>query len=202
MTAEEIVEQLLKLNKRVKAPWIVITGGNPALHDLSTLVDLLHEHGWLVSVETQGSKWRDWLRDIDRLCLSPKPPSANVKYQFQVVQRFFNEALEARASGERDYHWLFLKIPIFDLKDLEWVVKVRKQLSDAILYLSAGNDASRSVGAPTRRDLREIGEIRRDLLIRARKLIERTYAFPELCSSDVFIQTQFHVLLWGNEKGR
>lgn len=202
MTAEEIVGQLLKLNKRVKAPWIVITGGNPALHDLSTLIDLLHEHGWLVSVETQGSKWRKWLLDVDRLCLSPKPPSANVKYQFNVVQRFFNEALEARASGERDYHWLFIKIPIFDLKDLEWAVKVRKQLSDAILYLSAGNDASRSVGSPTRIDTRDLTEIRRDLLNRTRKLVERVYAFPELLTHDVFVQTQYHVLLWGNEKGR
>lgn len=202
MASEDIIEQLLALDKRVKAPWIVLTGGNPALHDLSTLVADLQHHGWLVSVETQGSKWREWFKDVDRLCLSPKPPSAHVKYQFQVVQRFFDEALHARSSGERDYHWLFVKIPIFDLKDLEWAVKVRKQLSDAILFLSAGNDASRSVGSPHRIDNRDLLEIRRDLLNRAKKLIERAYAFPELCASDVFVQTQFHVLLWGNEKGR
>lgn len=184
------------------APWVIITGGNPALHDLEPLVDKLHENDMLVAVETQGSKWREWMRKVDRLCLSPKPPSAHVKYNFATVQRFFNEGLEARQDEERGYEWLFIKIPIFDEKDLAWAVKVRKQLPDAMLFLSAGNDASRSVGSPNRIDNRDLNEIRRDLLTRSRILTERVLKVPELNRPDVLVQTQYHVLLWGNEKGR
>jgi 7-carboxy-7-deazaguanine synthase len=135
MGVQEIVDDL---KARGPAPWVILTGGNPALHDLITLIDALHAEGYLVAVETQGSKWRNWLRQVDRLCLSPKPPSAMQKYDFTVVQQFFNEALEIRASANKPYEWMFVKIPIFDTPDLEWVVKIRKQLSDAILYLSAG----------------------------------------------------------------
>lgn len=199
MNAKEIVEQLGEFSH---APWIVISGGNPALHDLTDLIDKLHENDWLVAVETQGSKWREWMRSVDRLCVSPKPPSAHQKYDFATVQRFFNEGMEARLSEDRGYEWMFIKIPIFDEKDLKWAAKVRKQLSDAILFLSAGNDASRSVGSPQRRDMRDLNEIRSDLLNRSRVLTERVLQFPELCASDVVIQTQYHVLLWGNEKAR
>lgn len=200
MGAKEICEALGKLEGH--APWIIITGGNPALHDLGPLVDKLHENDWLVAVETQGSKWREWMRKVDRLCLSPKPPSAHQKYNWGIVQRFFNEGLEARDDEDRPYEWLFIKIPIFDEKDLKFAVKVRKQLSNALLYLSAGNDASRSVGSPNRIDNRDLNEIRGDLLNRSRRLTERVFKVPELCDPSVLVQTQYHVLLWGNEKGR
>lgn len=200
MGPKDILEELGKLEGW--APWIVITGGNPALHDLEPLIDKLHENDLLVAVETQGSKWREWMRKVDRLCLSPKPPSAHQKYNWATVQRFFNEGLEARLTEERGYEWMFIKIPIFDEKDLRWAVKVRKQLSDAMMFLSAGNDASRTVGAPDRIDNRDLGEIQRDLLMRSRVLTERAFKIPELNRPDVLVQTQYHVLLWGNEKGR
>lgn len=204
MDADEIVRILNDLTgpESWQPPWVVLTGGNPALHDLSSLVEALHGAGYLIAVETQGSKWREWMRAVDRLCVSPKPPSANQKYDFAVVQRFFNEGLEARTSGERPYEWLFIKIPIFDEKDLQWAVKVRRQLDNALLYLSVGNDAGRTVGSPTRVDYRNLREIRNDLLNRSARLVERVYNYPELCAPDVLIQSQYHVLLWGNEKGR
>lgn len=204
MDAEEIIRELDALTgpEPWQPPWVVITGGNPALHDLSTLIEALHGAGYLVAVETQGSKWRDWMRGVDRLCVSPKPPSANQKYEFASVQRFFNQALGARSGEGRGFEWLFIKIPIFDDKDLQWAVKVRRQLSDALMYLSVGNDAGRTVGSPTRVDDRNIAEIRNDLLNRSARLVEKVYAHAELCTPSVLIQSQYHVLLWGNEKGR
>lgn len=203
MGASEISDKLRSLDLATGCiPWVVLTGGNPALHDLTDLVDELHEDGFLVAVETQGSKWREWMRGVDRLCVSPKPPSAMQKYNFASVQRFFNEGMEARATGEKPYEWLFIKIPIFDEKDLQWAVKVRKQLSNALLFLSAGNDASRTVGNPQRRDNRSLDEVRSDLLRRSKILTERVLKTPELCAPDVMVQSQYHVLLWGNEKER
>jgi 7-carboxy-7-deazaguanine synthase len=199
MDAEEIVSRLPSLGP---APWVVLTGGNPALHDLSTLVDRLQARGYLVAVETQGSRWREWLRDVDRLCVSPKPPSAKQDYSWQAVAKFLEEGLKARALGEREYEWLFIKIPIFTKADLDWATTVRAQLSDAILYLSAGNDAGRTVGHPRRKDKRKLAGIRRDLLAKYTWLVNEVFKRPELCTPDVVVQAQAHVLLWGNQAGR
>lgn len=190
------------LNTRTPAPWVVLTGGNPALHDLTELVKQLQARGTMVAVETQGTRWREWMRNVDRLCVSPKPPSAKQKYDFAVVQRFLEEGLRARAHGERDYEWLFLKVPVFSSEDLDWCEKLRSQLSDALLYLSAGNDAGRTVGNPDRVDSRTLAEVRRDLCDRYLWLIEEVFKRPALCSSDVITQMQSHVLAWGNEPGR
>lgn len=205
MDAGTILGQLETLNYKtgpIEAPWIVLTGGNPALHDLTELVSMLQARGWLVAVETQGSRWRDWMQDVDRLCVSPKPPSAKQDYDFVHVQRFLEAGLRARAHGERPYEWLFLKVPIFDDADLDWAEKLRGQLSDAILYLSAGNDAGRTVGHPRRHDTRRLAGIRRDLLERSRWLVDEVFKRPALCSQDVVVQSQYHVLLWGNVPGR
>lgn len=200
MDAGQIVYELSQLDTR--APWVVLSGGNPALHDLQELVDALHDQDILVAVETQGSRWRDWMAHVDRLCVSPKPPSAKQEYDFVHVQRFLEAGLKARAIGEREYEWLFIKIPIFNKHDLDWAEKVRAQLSDAILYLSAGNDAGRTVGHPRRRDTRRLAGVRRDLLERSRWLVDEVFKRPALCTQDVVVQSQYHVLLWGNEPGR
>src|SRR6478752_6895841 len=42
------------------------------------LVDILHESGYEVAVETQGSRWREWLGGVDRLVVSPKGPSSGM----------------------------------------------------------------------------------------------------------------------------
>lgn len=202
MDANRILAELDRLALDADTPWIVLTGGNPALHDLSSLVEALHEEGYLVAVETQGSKWREWMANLDRVCVSPKPPSAKQDYDFQIVQRFLEEGLHARAQGERDYQWLFLKVPIFDEKDLDWVEGLRAQCSDALLYLSAGNDAGRTVGNPKRKDSRSLNEVRQDLLERSLWLVESVQQRPALMTHDVIVQSQYHVLLWGNEQGR
>lgn len=207
LTAGTIVNRLgdLELDGPLHrpAPWIILTGGNPALHDLSSLVDALHDVGYLVAVETQGSRWRDWMFDVDRLCVSPKPPSAKEdKSRMAPLGRFLDEALHARAVGSRDYHWMFLKVVVFDELDLDYAELIRRQLSDAPLYLSAGNDAGRTVGQPERHDTRRKAGVRRDLFDKALWLTEEVFKRPVLCAPDVFVQAQLHVALWGNEIGR
>jgi 7-carboxy-7-deazaguanine synthase len=199
MSADDICKELSLLGTKV--PWIILTGGNPALHDLQELVDKLHEYGLLVAVETQGSRWREWMRDVDRLCVSPKPPSAKQEYDWVNVQRFLEEGMGARALENKDYEWLFLKIVIFDEEDLDWAANVRTQLSDALLYLSTGNDAGRTVGNPTRKDDRAKTEVQLDLIDKSLWLVEEVFKRPELCQADVIVQSQYHVLLWGNELG-
>src|SRR3954451_15031820 len=58
--------------------WVTVSGGNPALHEFGDCVALLQERGFRVAAETQGSLWRDWLSALDRLTISPKPPSSGM----------------------------------------------------------------------------------------------------------------------------
>lgn len=205
MTATGIRYELMKLDEttvRERAPWVVLTGGNPALHDLLTLVDELHAYDFLVAVETQGSRWREWMRDVDRLCVSPKPPSAKEpKSSHDQLARFMDEALRAKIDGSKPYEWLFLKVVIFEEEDLDYAEHVRAQLSDAPLFLSAGNDAGQTVGAPDRKDTRGIARVRADLLDRTAWLADQVFKRPALSVPDVFVQCQLHTAMWGNGRG-
>ena len=53
-----------------QAEFVVVTGGEPAIHDLSTLCDLLHEHGKQVHLETSGAF--SIRGQFDWITLSPK----------------------------------------------------------------------------------------------------------------------------------
>src|SRR5699024_4026471 len=75
MTAEEIWNQLQELGKDCFSH-VTISGGNPLLlAPLGELVQLLHSHNIRIGVETQGSRWQEWLAEVDDITLSPKPPS-------------------------------------------------------------------------------------------------------------------------------
>ena len=142
------------------------------------------------------------MSDVDRLCVSPKPPSSGQKYEWSEVQKFLTAGLLAKTGGVKGYEWMFLKIVIFNEGDLDFAEMVRRQLSDALLYLSTGNDSGRTVGNPDRQDPRDTEQIRSDLLTSSKWLVEQVFERPKLCTPDVIIQSQYHVLLWGNQKGR
>jgi organic radical activating enzyme len=52
--------------------WCVLTGGEPALQVDSELIDALHEDGWSVAVETNGTVESDAIHRCDHVCVSPK----------------------------------------------------------------------------------------------------------------------------------
>lgn len=62
----KIVENALRHPSR----FIVITGGEPALYDLTALVRLLKNEGFYVAVETSGAYLLKG--EVDWICLSPK----------------------------------------------------------------------------------------------------------------------------------
>lgn len=209
MTALQIVEELDAIETHQgNAPWIILTGGNPALLDLTELIEKLHDMEWLVAVETQGSRWRDWMWNLDRVCVSPKPPSAfaglkpmpTPDQRNEQLHHFLEKGLQARA--ERSHEWLFVKVVVFNDEDLNYAELLRHQLSDALLYISTGNDAGRTVGQPERTDDRTLDAVRRDLLDKTLWLTQEVFKRPALCASNVIVQSQQHVLLWGNELGR
>ncbi len=53
-------------------PWVVITGGEPALQLDDELLDVLRARGFRIAVESNGTKRTDALLKVDHLCVSPK----------------------------------------------------------------------------------------------------------------------------------
>lgn len=71
-SAEELAIHLLKLwpaNSK-QHPFVVWTGGEPLLQVDQTLVDIFHQSGFEIAIETNGTK--DAPEGIDWICVSPK----------------------------------------------------------------------------------------------------------------------------------
>lgn len=87
----EIVNEVLKSGAKM----CVVTGGEPMIHDLSLLTQMLHQHQVKVNLETSGAypisgEW-DWI------CVSPKrfklplPESLKVASELKVVINHAND---------------------------------------------------------------------------------------------------------------
>ena len=108
------IDSLVAEVKNTPAKLVVITGGEPLLHNLTTLTQKLQEHGLETNIETSGSSplsgsW-NWL------CLSPK----KFKAPLPEVLPLANE----------------LKIIVFNKSDFKWAEEFAAQVSaECRLYL-------------------------------------------------------------------
>jgi 7-carboxy-7-deazaguanine synthase len=161
---------------------VVLTGGNPALHELGSLVDALHVAGYEVAVETQGSVWRDWLGLVDFVVVSPKPPSSGMTRNTEDVNEFLARAAAASKPN------VTLKVVIFDANDLEWAVAQFEGMPRLRTTLSAGTD----VGFPEAETLARLRE-------RYAWLCESVARRVELRTARVL--PQLHVVAWGIARG-
>ena len=70
-SAEELTEKIKSLlPDNSLTPFVVLTGGEPALQVDEILVDTLHNHGFEIAIETNGTKLLP--EGIDWICMSPK----------------------------------------------------------------------------------------------------------------------------------
>lgn len=178
------------------SPLVILTGGNPVLHDLKNLVSRLKRR-FFVSVETQGTMYKPWVEDVDRLCVSPKPPSSGMEFDLDKLDRFCDLITE---NSHRSLNWGFLKIVVFDLTDLKWAKKIHYEYPSIPMYLSAGNNPGPTISTPDKQDTRQIAQVRNDLLDKSKWLV--TEVLRDSALRNVVVQSQYHVLLWGNELGR
>jgi 7-carboxy-7-deazaguanine synthase len=108
------IETLTKMVAATPAKLVVITGGEPLMHDLKNLTTALKDSGFETNIETSGSHplsgtW-DWI------CLSPK----KFKAPLPEVVPFANE----------------LKVVIFNKSDFDWAEKYAALVSrNCKLYL-------------------------------------------------------------------
>lgn len=171
---------------------VILSGGNPALHQLGWLVTLLQQRGMDVAVETQGSMWRDWLADVDRLVVSPKPPSSGMAAKTaEQLPAFMAKATTLLGNPGA----LALKVVIDDDEDLRWAREIAKVYEDVPLYLSVCTpylDSGKPVHADDRITQADITE-------RLGLLYEAVARDPLLSTARVL--PQLHVLAWGTRQG-
>ncbi|MFK4300387.1 7-carboxy-7-deazaguanine synthase [Paenibacillus sp. RC254] len=197
---------------------VTLSGGNPALlPQLGELITLLRSQGIATAVETQGSRWQEWLYDIDEVTLSPKPPSSGMSTHWDVlddiVARLSNRKItDWKAAGEpssasnfstatctkeatnesvRCYHGACsLKVVIFDDIDLAYARTVHERYPHVPLFLQTGNPDVNTENT---------GQIAESLLHRYEWLIDRVMDDSRL--NDVRVLPQLHALVWGNKRG-
>jgi 7-carboxy-7-deazaguanine synthase len=107
-------EELKNIAAEYPGDLVVITGGEPAMYDLTALVDALHSIGKYVAIETSGTS--KLAGNVDWYTFSPK------KFKAPVEEAYM------KASE--------LKIVIFHKSDLAWAEDhSRKVNENCVLYL-------------------------------------------------------------------
>jgi len=188
MTPPAIFSEVLRLSGG-RPILVTLSGGNPALQPLESLIDLGHAHGFTFALETQGSLARPWFAKLDHLVLSPKPPSSGMKTNW----RRLRECLEC--AGPQTH--VMLKVVVFDEADYQYARQMGATFPDVPLYLQAGNHTppgdtpAGAAGAPPEPDVP-------GLLARLSWLGQRVIADGW---NEVTVLPQLHVLLAGNARG-
>ena len=107
---EEIVAKAAQHTGRL----VVITGGEPLMHNLDYLTECLHKEGFTINIETSGA--HPLSGDLDWICLSPK------KFK-KPLPEFFDKAHE-------------LKIIVYNKNDFAWAESYAKEMNEHCkLYL-------------------------------------------------------------------
>lgn len=194
LTQHQIAEQFLEFYKPGSTKWITFSGGNPCIHDLSFLVGLLKQEGFLIAVETQGTKCPSWLKEVDLITVSPKGPGMGEVLEIDVLDEFMNELRYAEP-------FLNMKVVIFDQRDLEVAKQLIERYEDYIrpesrFFLSLGNTAPPYVDGTSDID----PHLHREMMItNYLNLWVDIQNDPWLCR--VRFLPQWHVFCWGNAKG-
>jgi 7-carboxy-7-deazaguanine synthase len=101
------IKVLIDIVKKTPAKLVVITGGEPLMHNLDAFTTLLHQQGLQTNIETSGA--HPLSGDWNWICLSPKKFKAPLPQILPVA----NE----------------LKIIIFNASDFAWAEKYAAQVS-------------------------------------------------------------------------
>lgn len=134
LTQGEIVEKFLTdFPKAQPGEWITLSGGNPAIHDLSRLVTMFNAMGFILNIETQGTKNPEWLCECESITCSPKGPGMGEKFEPDVFFAFLRSYPEKKIN---------VKVVVFDQRDIEFakdVFSIARLQGITDLYLSLGN---------------------------------------------------------------
>ncbi|MGT2924066.1 7-carboxy-7-deazaguanine synthase QueE [Streptococcus caviae] len=178
MTSDQVIDALDKLGHY---DYVTLSGGNPCLlaANMAELVAKLKDRQVTLAVETQGSRWQSWLKDIDQVTLSPKPPSSKMDVNFDTLDFIVSQL---------DPQKVTYKIPIFDEADLDFAKMIQERYQPDVLYLSAGNPEPKASG-----------DIVQHQLTRLKNLWERIAQDDSW--GNVRVLPQLHTLIYDNQRG-
>lgn len=180
LSISEIWEKIEQLSQK-KPITITISGGNPALQPFQPLIKKAKKLNYKVTIETQGSIYKNWFDLLDVIVLSPKPPSSNMTNDWQVIE----QCLNSKATTK------IFKIPVLDEEDYIFAKKLANIYPNQLFYLQPVNDMPP--------DIHGNGEVDLTILIdRFKWLIDQA---TKDCWYNVRILPQLHVMIWGNLKG-
>lgn len=154
---------------------VTISGGNPCIHNLEPLINELHDAGYRIHIETQGSIWQDCLASVDMINLSPKPPSSGMHSGKLVLDRF-------TAKPEK----VQLKMVILTLEDYQYAQELHQSYPNVPMVLQVCNELDRDTEG--------------NLLAKYGSLVEMV-ANDKTLDDQVRVLPQMHVLAWGNRRG-
>jgi 7-carboxy-7-deazaguanine synthase len=184
MTAEEIWRQLKDLGKD-HFSHVTISGGNPALiKNIGNLVSILRENEVRIGVETQGTKWQDWLSSVHDVTVSPKPPSSGMITDYEKL-----DVIIANLQRSKDSQ-VSIKVVVFNDDDFTYAKAIHKRYPSVSFYLQVGNDDVQGV---------ENSSLVQSLLTKYEWLIDQVVMASEM--NDVKVLPQLHTLVWGNKRG-
>ncbi|MGP8214273.1 MAG: 7-carboxy-7-deazaguanine synthase QueE [Bacteroidia bacterium] len=107
------IEKLIKEVKKSGAPIAVITGGEPAMHNLKELTLQLRKLGIAIHIETSGSS--SITGSFDWVCLSPKKRKEPLRESYKLADE--------------------LKVIIYNKDDFAWAEKNAAMVSEECMLL-------------------------------------------------------------------
>ncbi len=182
MTAEDVFTSLDELAEG-NYNHVTISGGNPALlKNMEEFVITAKGKGIELAMETQGTVFQEWMKRVDDVTISPKPPSSNMETDFGRLE----QVMSGLDEGDGSYN---LKVVVFDDQDFEYAAEVHLKYPDIPFYLQVGNPyLGNAVENHTYK-----------LLEKYERLVHMTMRDPRM--NDARVLPQLHTLLWSNKQG-
>lgn len=200
LTQKEIVDEFLgKLYKTDSTKWITLSGGNPCIHDLEALVSDLRHYGYRFAVETQGTFSPDWLQHCSIVTCSPKGPGMGENCDLDTLDGF---VFDMQTFRRRDPGFMWnIKCVAFDQRDLEFAKMMWERYHDCNIpfYLSLGNPFPPDQAALANVKFTHLEHM--DILVKQYRILFEDIATDPILSQFRFLP-QWHVFVWGNQKGK
>lgn len=193
---EDLLQHILKQGELTKCRTLTISGGNPVIHNLLPLVEGLNRQliqPWQIAVETQGTVWKDWLREVQWLTISPKPPSSGMRTNWKQLDYMVAQHWETQNQCA------CLKVVVFDDFDYEYAVTIHNKYRGMPFYVQPGTTQLPALAKILGRDP-TLQDIQSDILTRTQWLAERVCADKRM-KDMVRVMPQIHSLMYGYRKG-
>ena len=190
ISGKEAASRILKLAFNEKGQQIcnhvTLTGGNPALinEPMTEMIAELKKHGFKFGLETQGTRFQEWFKEVSDITLSPKPPSSGMRTNMKILDKIIDRMNEEELGGS-------FKGVIFDDVDLAFARNLFTEFKDkmrSVNYLSVGNANAYEEGSISGRLLEKLGW-----------LWDKVFEDPAF--NDVRPLPQLHTLVYDNLRG-